>query len=269
MRILYIAEIIGKAGIQCVKDLLPQIRREKAIDIVIANADGATNGTGVGKNHAGYIHKLGAAVLTGGDMIYYKKDLVDDFASMTYVLRPANFPAESPGRYYRICTLANGQKLAVVSLLGYSGFSRVHADNPFLLLPDLLRRVTRDTPCVFIDYHAATTADKRTFAHFCAEHGGVSALIGSHGRVQTADARILGGTTATITDAGRTGCINTPGGCGSEPIIGEYLTGIPNWTHGAEPTAENRPELQGVIVDIEKNGKASAIESLRVPLFRT
>lgn len=265
IRVLYIAEIIGKPGIQCVKNLLPGLKRKYNTDLVIANVDSATNGNGIGKNHAGYIHKLGVDVLTGGDMIYFKKDLVEDFSTMTYVLRPGNFPVESPGRFFKICNLKNGVKVAVVSMLGHSGFNRVHGDNPFIKLPEILERLKRDTNFIIIDYHGATTAEKKTFAFYA--DGLVSAVIGSHGKVQTADERVLPHGTVAITDAGRTGCINSVGGCNALACISEYISGIPNWTHVAEATPENRPELQGVFFVLDSNSGSSRIERVQVPFF--
>ena len=96
IRVLYIAEIVGKAGIQCVKQLLPEIKERFSIDFVIGNINGATNGTGIGKNHAGYLHKLGISVLTGGDKIYYKKDLVDDFLKCTTYCALQIFRTKAP-----------------------------------------------------------------------------------------------------------------------------------------------------------------------------
>lgn len=265
VRILYIAEIVGKAGLQCTKELLPVLKKEHDIDFVFGNVDGATNGTGIGKNHAGYLRKLGLQVMTGGDMIFYKKDLVDAIDSMTYVLRPANFPQEAPGKSYRIISVKNGAKIAVLSLLGYAGFARAHADNPFLRIKPLVERLKRDANCIVVDYHGATTAEKKAFCFYA--DGLVSAVIGSHGRVQTADACVLANGTACITDAGRTGCINAVGGCSARSALQRYLTGIPTWTHGENISAKTLPELQGVILEIDlQTGKSLSIKAIRAPL---
>ena len=264
IRVLYIAEIVGKSGIQCVKQLLPVIKQKYSVDLIIGNVNGATNGTGIGKNHAGYLHKLGLDVLTGGDKIYSKKDLVDDFSEMHYVLKPANFPHDSPGRSWKTCTV-KGRKITVVSMLGYTGFTRIHADNPFVQLPFLLERLKKDTNSIIIDFHATTTAEKKTFSFFA--DGQVSAIIGSHGRVQTADERIMQKGTAAITDAGRTGCINSVGGCSADSIINEYLTGIPNWTKSEEISKETLPELQGIVFTVKDDGTAKNIMRLREPLY--
>ena len=143
---------------------------------------------------------------------------------------------------------------------------RIHADNPFVQLPFLLERLKKDTDSIIIDFHATTTAEKKTFAFYA--DGQVSAVIGSHGRVQTSDERIMPKGTAAITDAGRSGCINSVGGCDANSAIYEYLTGIPNWTRGAEPVKETLPELQGVIFTLKDNGTAKDIMRLREPLFK-
>ena len=161
-RLVYISEIIGKAGIQCVKVLLPELTERYKCDFVFGCGDAATNGTGLGKQHAGYLHKLGLSVITGGDMSFFKKDMVDSFNTTGYVLRPLNFPKESPGRSYKICTAKNGKKLAVVSVLGYTGFSRMHADNPFTGVMPTIDALKKETPLVLLDFHAATTAEKKS-----------------------------------------------------------------------------------------------------------
>ncbi len=143
-------------------------------------------------------------------------------------------------------------------LLGQSGFDRLHGDNPFIKLPELLERLHRETPFVILDFHAATTAEKR--ALFAQSNGLCSAVIGSHSRVQTADAMITSGGTACITDAGRTGSIDSVGGTDANSRIQEYLTGIPDWSRDAW----DRIELQAIIIDIAPNGKATMISPLRI-----
>ncbi len=252
MRIVYIAEIVGKSGIWCVKSLLPSLKKEFSPDVIVANADGATAGHGLGRQHAGYLLKLGIDVLTGGDCLYYKKDLVDGLSSLPRVIRPANYPAESPGRGWRMVQTAKGN-VAVLSLLGRVHFSRVHSDNPFTALDVLSSRLRTETPFILVDYHAAATAEKLALA-FHADTK-VSAVIGSHGRVQTADAGILSGGTGVITDAGRTGSRDSVGGTASEPRINEYLTGVPEWSRECWAS----PVLQGVFLDLDSKGRCVSI----------
>jgi metallophosphoesterase (TIGR00282 family) len=257
MKVLYIAEIVGKAGQHALKKGLIALRKRLAFDFVIACADGATGGNGLGRNHAAYFHKLGVNVLTTGECCFYKKDLVENMAKIPYVLRPDNFNPEAPGQGSRIYRVGN-DKIAVAVLLGQSGFSRMHGNSP--ALPVLLERFRQETPYIVLDFHAQATAEKRTL--FFAAAGLCSAVIGSHTRVQTADETVLSGGTAVITDAGRTGSTDSVGGSDTASRIQEYLTGIPNWTKDAWAA----PELQGVLIDIGPNGKATSIARIREPV---
>ncbi|MGL4981363.1 MAG: TIGR00282 family metallophosphoesterase [Treponemataceae bacterium] len=260
MNVLYIAELVGKAGIQCVKKMLPSLKQEFKIDYVIANADGATNGAGLGKNHAAYLRKLGVDIITGGDFIFYKRDLTNDLAQMPSVLRPANYICESPGRGWRI--IGKGEKkLAVVSLIGFSHFTRVHGENPFESLRYLVDKIKKETNNIIIDFHAGATAEKKSFSFFA--DGKVSAVIGSHGRVQTADECILDGGSATITDAGRTGFVHAVAGLDPLPKISEFLSGIPLWTKELEIEEKSEIELQGVCVSINQKGFADSIVRIK------
>ncbi|MDR3324626.1 MAG: YmdB family metallophosphoesterase [Spirochaetaceae bacterium] len=259
MKILYVAELVGKAGLYCFRTSIDQAKRATGADFVIACADGATGGNGLGRQHAAFLRKLGADVLTTGDCCFYKKDLTADFGKMPYVLRPENLSQEAPGlgaRVYR----AGDKKVAVAVLLGQSFFNRLHADNPWARLPQLLDRFEAETPNIVVDFHSASTAEKRTL--FEIARGRASAVIGSHSRVQTADAEVLDGGTAVITDAGRTGSIDSVGGCKIQTRIGEYISGIPEWTSDAW----DKLELQGVLITLDDNGKAHSIERIRIPV---
>lgn len=287
MKILYIAEIVGKAGVWAVKQILPKLQQTEKFDLVIGNCDGATGGSGLGKNHAVYLQKLGIDVITGGDFIYYKKDLVADLDTMSKVIRPLNLPLNSPGRGFKILTRC-GVPVVIVSLLGHSGNFRIYGDNPFVTIKNFLEKPSnfvknsdfnknikysnenifelssgKKPPVVLVDFHAGATAEKEAF--FYAIDGKVSAVFGSHGRVQTTDERVLEGGTAVICDAGRTGSQNSVGGLDGESCIREYITQIPDWSRETWDSIE----LQGVVVNINENllsyGKAVSIE--RIKLF--
>jgi metallophosphoesterase (TIGR00282 family) len=263
MRILYVAEIVGKAGIYAFKKGLPVLKQRLleagGLDFVIACADGATGGNGLGRNHAAYLRKLGANVLTTGECCFYKKDLTENLGKLPYVLRPENLNIEAPGIGARIYKAGNG-KVAVTVLLGQSGFGRIHGNNPYSALPSLLERLRQETPCVIVDFHAAATAEKKTL--FTQAEGRCSAVIGSHTRVQTADETVLPGGTAVISDAGRTGSAESVGGAEIKSRIQEYLSGIPEWTK----EASSKPELQGVLLELDSSGKALSIERIRLEL---
>ncbi|MDL2229593.1 YmdB family metallophosphoesterase [Treponema sp. OttesenSCG-928-L16] len=256
MNILYVAEIVGKAGIYALRKAVPELKKQYNIDFIAACADGATGGHGLGRNHAAYIRKLGVDVLTTGECCFYKKDLVQNIDKMPYVLRPENISPAAPGfgsRTYR----AGNEKVAVAVMLGQNGFNRLQGDNPYSRLPALLERLKQETPYIILDFHAGATAEKLTL--FRAADGRCSAVIGSHSRVQTADEKILPGGTGVICDAGRTGSVESVGGCDRESRIEEYLTGIPNWTKDAF----EKPELQGVLLELDRDGKTLSIQRIR------
>ncbi len=258
IRILYVAEIVGKAGVFTVKKTLQDAKRDLGVDFVIGNADSATGGAGLGRQHAVYLRKLGLEVITLGDCCYYKRDIVEALGKTPYLLRPANYPYGNPGRGYRVFSCPKG-KVAVVQLLGQAGFPRVHLANPFQAILDLSRKLKEETPVIILDFHAATTAEKEAMARHV--DGLVSAMIGSHGKTQTADARILPGGTAAITDAGRTGSGMSVGGFDPETRIHEYMSGIPAWAKDGKAGLE----LQGCLLEIGEDGKAMSMKSVRIP----
>jgi metallophosphoesterase (TIGR00282 family) len=252
MKILYVAEIVGKAGIYSFRKGLAELKKSRSFDFVIANANGVTGGNGLGRNHAAYLRKLGANALTLGDCCFYKKDLVEQIDRLPYVLRPANLSAHAPGAGARVFRCGE-RKIAVAVLLGQSYFSKLHGENPWTRLPVLLEHLRAETPFVVVDFHAAASAEKRSLFEMAAGHA--SAVIGSHNRVQTADEEIISGT-AVISDAGRTGSIDSVGGCDAASRIDEYLSGIPNWS---KPAWDNL-QTQGVVIDIADDGTARSIK---------
>jgi len=255
MKILYVSELVGKAGVYTYKKALVTLKKRLHWDFLIVCADGATGGNGLGRSHASYIHKLGADVITLGECCFYKKDLTDSIDNTRYVLRPYNLNTESPGFGYNIYKTGN-KKVAVAVFLGQNGFKRLHANSPFSGLSPFLEKLKQQTPYVIVDFHAQASAEKKTF--FYAADGLCSAVFGSHTRVQTADETILNGGTACISDAGRTGSLLSVGGCEIQSRITEYLTGIPDWTKDTWDDLE----LQGVYADIGDDGKAVSIERI-------
>ncbi len=308
MRILYIAEIVGKPGLYCIKTLLSDVRQEKGIDFVIANGDGVTGGFGIGKNHSIYLRKLGVDVITGGDQTFLKKDMAEHIERAFYMLRPANLPADMPGRGWRHYTVEPsewaalsesrpvddaaeadepddgqqgaadsdprtdrnqtsskdgdtkrpGVKISVLSLLGQSGFARIHAGNPYTYFDNVLERLSKDSVAVIVDFHALTTAEKYTMFHHA--DGKATAVIGSGQRVQTADAQVFPSGTAVICDAGRTGSQQSVGGMTTSPEIRKYLTRIPIKSEESWDALE----LQGAILDVDlASGYVVGFEALR------
>ena len=404
MRILFIGEIVGSAGIYCVKALLPELKRELGIDLTIAAAEGATGGFGIGKGHAVYLQKLGVDVITAGDFAYFKRDAVSYFGQARYLLRPANYPYGNPGRGWLVVRPRPGQPhsgkaaqrtgrppaaaaeppatasrepvragqpapardresasralepeaaraesaaavgsagaagagdaatgdaagdaaagnasvpakpagagnataeppapeppapnavakqppaeadrerrkagrrrpapkppdagagappapgVGVISLLGQAGFSRVHLRSPFEMANGLIERVKQQTPVVLVDFHATTTSEKVAMSLYL--DGKVTALIGTHVRTLSADARLLPGGTAAITHSGRTGSLNSVGGLDPEVETRKFLTQI----HEQSRDAWGLLELQGVVLEVGADGAAKSISTLR------
>lgn len=258
LRVLFIAEIVGKAGVYCIKSLLPKLRTELQVDFVIANGDGATGGFGIGRNHAIYLHKLGVDVITGGDQIYFKKDMVVQIEQAHYILRPANFPPAAPGRGWRYFNVGE-ERVSVVSLIGQSGFDRIHGSNPFTYIPELASRARRESPYIIVDFHALTTAEKYSMFHRA--DGEVSAIIGTGTRVQTNDAKIMPKGTAVIGDAGRTGSRDSVAGLDPGPEIRKFVSSMPERSSDTWEALE----LQGVLLELDPDGRASLIEAIRRP----
>lgn len=264
--ILYIAEIVTKTGIYCVKNQLKSLIKEFQADFVIANGDGATGGFGLGKTHSIYLRKLGIDVITSGDQIFFKKDIQEHLPKAYHLLRPANFPQGNPGRGWRTYRVGGkkpddkperSENIVVISLLGQSGFNRIHPSNPYTFLPNIVERAKKDADIVIMDFHSPITAEKATMSLYA--DGRLTAVIGSGSRTQTNDAQILPRGTAVISDAGRTGSIQSVGGFEPETEIRQKMLGVParsneHW---------DGLEIQGVLLKVGDDGAAESIEPFR------
>lgn len=250
LKILFLGEVVGRAGLTAVKKFLPNFKKEENIDLVIANAEGTTGGYGLGKNHALYLRKLGVDVVTVGEKGFFKKDLTELLGKSSFLLRPANFPSEAPGRGYRLLQI-NDQKIAIISLLGQNGFNRIHLNNPFHTMNYLLDKL-KENDTILVEFHAATTAEKQAMAHFL--DGKAAAVAGTHSKALTADAEVLAGGTGRITDTGRCGSVQSVGGFLPKTEIDKFLTGIP---YRSRETAAGA-EIQGCLFEAEGNRCLSA-----------
>lgn len=256
IRILFLGEIVGRPGIRAIRDGLKDLKKERSIDFVVANGEGATNGFGIGKNHAIQLLKIGIDIITTGEKTYYKKDMVEHIAKNGHILRPANYPAGNPGRGFRIVEIS-GRKVGFISLLGNSDFPRTHLANPYIAAQTLIERMKVETSTICLQFHASTTAEKQTMAYHA--DGKAAAMIGTHTKVLTSDARILPHNTAMITDNGRCGSTGGVGGFDPSVEIERFLTQIPSRSQ----EYWSNLELQGVIVEIDDEGKAVSIETVK------
>jgi metallophosphoesterase (TIGR00282 family) len=259
VNILCIGDIVGKPGRIAVEGLLAGLREEFHIDFVVANAENAAGGSGLTSRIARQLLRAGCDVLTLGDHVWDQKELEGYLGETDTVLRPANFPEGVPGRGWCIQTIASGQKIGIVNLLGRV-FMRYHLECPFRTLKNIVEHIRQETPFVVVDMHAEATSEKVALGHFI--DGKVSVLFGTHTHVQTSDERILPYGTACISDVGMTGPHDSVIGQRKEDIVKRFLTSMPVRFE----VAKNDVRLSGVLVTLdEKTGKAQEILRLQRP----
>jgi metallophosphoesterase (TIGR00282 family) len=256
LRILFIGEIIGKPGRQAVSLLLPRLREELSPDFIAANCENAAGGSGITKDTAGEILAAGVDVITLGDHVWSKKESYPYLDEETRVVRPANYPSGAPGRGWGVYTVPSGVRVGVINLCGRIFLDPL--DHPFRAADSILETLAPASDVILVDFHAEATSEKTAFAYYV--DGRVSAVVGTHTHVQTADERILPGGTAYITDAGMTGPVDSVLGMNKELAIARFVTQMP----GKFEVAEGETALSAVIIDVESSsGRAVRIERLR------
>ncbi len=259
MRILFIGDIVGKAGRRAIEGSLARCVVDHRVDFTVANGENAAGGMGITPVIASEFLDLGIDVLTSGNHIWAKKEILPFLDEEERLLRPANYPDGVPGRGAGIFRLGNGKTIGILNLEG-----RVFMKNlecPFRVGEREAEKLRKETKVILVDFHAEATSEKMALAWFL--NGKVSAVLGTHTHVQTADERILTGGTAYVTDVGMTGPLASVIGIRRQIAVERFLTQIPRkFDVGTEEI-----ELQGVMVDVEEEtGKARRIERLRVPL---
>jgi hypothetical protein len=254
MRILFVGDIVGKPGRKAVREILPQLKAEMGIDFVIANVENAAGGAGITEEVVKEIHGYGIDVLTGGNHTWDKKEVFSFIDNYPWLLRPANYPPDTPGRGVGVFIANTGVEVAVINLMGrlFMGYY----DCPFRTGDRILE--TLNTKIKIIDFHAETTSEKQALGYYFA--GRVSAVLGTHTHVQTSDERILKDTTAYITDVGMTGGLDGVIGVKKELAIDRFLKLLPR---RFEPSKEN-PGLEGVFIVVDPDtGRALEIQRIR------
>ena len=223
MRILFVGDIVGKAGRQAVEGLLERCVADHQIDFTVANGENAAGGMGITPVIASEFLDLGIDVLTSGNHIWAKKEIIPFLDEEERLLRPANYPDRVPGRGAGVFRLGNGKKIGVLNIEG-----RVFMRNlecPFRVSEKEVEKLKEQTPIILVDFHAEATSEKVALAWFL--NGKVSAVVGTHTHVQTADERILSGGTAYITDAGMTGPLASVIGIRRQIALERFLTQVP------------------------------------------
>ena len=259
MRILFIGDIVGKPGREALRLLLPQLAKKYKVDFSIANAENAAGGSGITPRIAEELFGFGLNMLTSGDHIWKRKEVLEILDSEMRILRPANYPPGSPGRGWGSIETKKGKTLGVINLEGRVFMSTL--DCPFKCAKEALEELKEKTSVILVDIHAEATSEKIALGWFL--DGMVSAVLGTHTHVQTADERILPGGTAYITDLGMTGPYDSVIGRKVEQILARFLTQMPVRFE----MAQDNVQLHGVVLDIdEKTGKATSIERIQEKL---
>ncbi|MGD9906385.1 MAG: TIGR00282 family metallophosphoesterase [Vicinamibacterales bacterium] len=256
MKLLFIGDIVGRPGRDLVKTAVPVLVAHHGIDLVIANGENAAAGFGITREIGDQLFALGIGVLTSGNHIWDKKEVLDYIPTEPRLLRPANYPAGTPGRGAVLVTAANGVPVGVVNVMGRVYLANI--DDPFTVAAREIAALRRDgARVVFVDVHAEVTSEKVAMGWYL--DGQATAVVGTHTHVQTADARILPQGTAYLTDVGMTGPHDGVIGVEKAAVIGKFLSGLP----ARFETASGDPRLHGVIVTADPDtGRAAAIERL-------
>lgn len=258
MKVLVIGDIVGEPGRRAVAKHLPKLVVQQSVDLVIGNGENAAGGFGITPELAGELYDLGISVITTGNHAWDKKEIIGFIRQEPRLLRPANYPDGVPGRGSIVVETPVGERLAVLHLMG-----RVHMptlDCPFQVARRELARLKQETSAVIVDMHAEATSEKMAMGHFL--DGEVTAVVGTHTHVQTADEQILPKGTAYITDIGMTGPVDSVIGVKKELAIEKFLTQMPRRFEVASGPAL----LCAVLIELDgRLGKAVSIQRIRMP----
>lgn len=257
MRILFIGDVVGRLGRNAVKALLPSLADRYKVDVVIANGENIAGGFGLTKDLVEDLYSFGIHIITTGNHVWDKKEFIHHIVKDNRVLRPLNYPPGVPGAGSIVHTTKQSRKIAVLNLSGRVFMPPM--DCPFRTARDAVSAIAKETKVIVVDFHAEATSEKIAFGYFM--DGAVSAVIGTHTHVQTADEKILPQGTAYITDVGMTGPAHSVIGIEVQQIIDRFLTGMP----AKFETAKGQAILSAVLVEVsDETGKAAAIQRIQL-----
>jgi metallophosphoesterase (TIGR00282 family) len=255
--ILFIGDIVGRAGRQAVSALIDDLVHEFDIQLVVANGENAAGGTGITPHIADQLFDIGIDVLTSGNHIWQKKEIFEYLDRQTRLIRPLNFLPENPGTGSCLTQAKDGTTVAVVNLAGRVFMGSTYGC-PFHTIEQELARLKNQTSCVIVDFHAEATSEKVAMGWYL--DGKVSAVVGTHTHVQTADEQILPQGTAYISDAGMTGAKHSVIGVKTELAVQKFLTYMPVRFE----SSRERPWFNGVVMTIDpRSGVAAHIERIQ------
>ena len=251
VKVLFIGDIVGKPARNYLKEILISVRKDLGVDFVIANGENAAGGSSITPDTAGDIFSAGVDVITSGDHIFKKKE-AREVLDTRDLIRPLNYGESSAGKGY-IIKEVSGVKIGVINLIGRVFMQPV--DCPFKAVKSILEDVKKKAKIIFVDIHAEATSEKLAMGYFLS--GKVSAVMGTHTHIPTADQRIIDNFTAYITDAGMTGSFDSILGREKHQIIERFITNMPLRFN----LAQGDVRMQAVLVEVDKkSGKALSIE---------
>jgi metallophosphoesterase (TIGR00282 family) len=260
MRLMFIADIVGQPGRRAVKELLPMLRQKHGVDLVVANGENAAGGSGITVKTAEEIFSAGVDVMTCGDHLWDQKEVTVLLENEKRFVRPANYPAGTPGQGSTVFSKTGLPAVGILNLQGRTFMAAL--ENPFPCAIAEVERLRQSARIIFVDFHAEATSEKIALARYL--DGKVSAFVGTHTHVQTADEQIFPGGTAFLCDGGFTGPHESVIGREIDPIIKRFMTNIPQKFE----VAKDRVFLQGAMIEVnDASGKATRIQRISEPLI--
>ncbi|QHS22319.1 TIGR00282 family metallophosphoesterase [Virgibacillus sp. MSP4-1] len=257
MKILFIGDVVGSPGREMLKENLPHLKKQYHPDVTIVNGENAAHGKGITEKIYRQMKEWGANVITLGNHAWDKKDIFEFIDDVDDMVRPANFPPDTPGKgmtFYK----AGNKEIAVINAQGRTFLPPI--EDPFRIVDELVKEAKKRTPYIFVDFHAEATSEKQAIGWFL--DGRVGGVAGTHTHVQTADNRILPKGTAYITDAGMTGPYNGILGMDKDSVLRRFHTALPVRFEVAE---DGPTQLSGVFVELNKeHGMARRIERILI-----
>ena len=253
MKLLFVGDIVGQPGRRAVKELVPALKRQHLVDVVVANGENSAGGSGITVGTAAEIFSAGVDVITSGDHLWDQKDVMELLANERRFVRPLNYPPGTPGQGSFVLVREGCPPVAILNLQGRTFLPPL--ENPFLAALGEVKRLHQTTRNIVIDFHAEATSEKVAMARML--DGEVSAVVGTHTHVQTADEQIFPRGTGFLCDAGFTGPHESVIGREIEPVVQRFLTGMPQ----RFDVARERVLLQGALIDIDElTGRATRIQ---------
>ncbi|HJV45376.1 MAG TPA: TIGR00282 family metallophosphoesterase [Bacillota bacterium] len=256
MRILFIGDVVGSSGRDVLQSYLPRLKKKFQPTFTIVNGENSAGGRGITYKIMKSFFEMGAQAITMGNHTWDNKEIFEFIDNENKLVRPANFPQGTPGNGYTYIK-SNQIELAVINLMGRTFLPAT--DCPFRVVEELVAKIRKKTPYIFVDFHAEATSEKQAMGWFL--DGKVSAVVGTHTHVQTGDARILPQGTGYLTDTGMVGPYDSILGMETDAVLKKFLTQLPVRFE----VASGRCQLNGVVIDLNpQTGKTVSIRTIRI-----